>query len=98
MATAVSSGGVNAELFNRAIGDVTNQLTQLVAHGIGSSFGAATASTTSGSTTVGPFTWIINNPQNGGVQFIPRMPLIRISRRRFFSDYSANVTSIFMVS
>ncbi|KAH9284045.1 Large proline-rich protein BAG6 [Echinococcus granulosus] len=71
MASAVSSGGVNAELFNRAIGDVTNQLTQLVAHGIGSGFGAATASTTSGSTTVGPFTWIINNPQNGGVQFIP---------------------------
>ncbi|KAL5108801.1 hypothetical protein TcWFU_003991 [Taenia crassiceps] len=71
MATAVSSSGVNAELFNRAIGDVTNQLTQLVAHGIGSGFGAATASTTSGSTTVGPFTWIINNPQNGGVQFIP---------------------------
>ncbi|KAL5968403.1 Large proline-rich protein bag6 [Taenia solium] len=71
MATAVSSSGVNAELFNRTIGDVTNQLTQLVAHGIGSGFGAATAPTTSGSTTVGPFTWIINNPQNGGVQFIP---------------------------
>ncbi|VDM26311.1 unnamed protein product [Hydatigera taeniaeformis] len=70
MATAVSSSGVNAELFNRAIGDVTNQLTQLVAHGIGSGFSAATAST-AGSTTVGPFTWIINNPQNGGVQFIP---------------------------